>query len=66
MSEQVDRESTGIGPLVRPTRSQAEVDLLPPFGKPEVSLKGELAVYAVAVAALGGACYLAWRRGVDA
>lgn len=51
----------GLGPLVRPTRSQAEVDLLPPYGDPEVSLAGELSTYL----ALGGAAALAyavWRR----
>lgn len=35
----------GLGPLVRPTRNQAEVDLLPPYGDPEVTLVGELATY---------------------
>lgn len=46
--------SIGVGPLVRPTRSQAEVDLLPPYGDPEVTLRGELGTVLVvgAVAAL--------------
>lgn len=44
-----------LRPLVRPTRSQAEVELLPPYGDPEVTLLGELGTYLVlgAVAALG-------------
>lgn len=51
----------GLAPLVRPTRNQAEVELLPPYGDPEVSLAGELGTYLV----LGGAAalaYAAWRR----
>lgn len=42
-------------PLVRPTRSQAEVEWLPPYGDPEVTLLGELATYLLVgtVAALG-------------
>ena len=54
-------QRVGLGPLVRPSRSQAEVDLLPPYGDPEVSLAGELGTYL----ALGGATALAyalWRR----
>ncbi|MFB6354570.1 MAG: hypothetical protein ABEJ92_10860 [Halobacteriales archaeon] len=45
----------GLRPLVRPTRSQAEVEWLPPYGDPEVTLLGELATYLLvgAVAALG-------------
>jgi hypothetical protein len=39
-----------VRPLVRPTRSQREIDLLPPYGDPEVHLLGELATY-VAVGA---------------
>jgi len=35
-------------PLVRPTDSQLEVDLLPPFGDPEVHLVGEAGVYVTA------------------
>lgn len=46
----------GVAPLVRPTRSQAEIDLLPPYGDPEVSLSGELGTYL----ALGGAAALAY------
>lgn len=44
----------GLAPLVRPTRNQAEVTLLPPYGDPEVALLGELGTYLVvgAVAAL--------------
>lgn len=37
-----------ITPLVRATRNQIEVDYLPPYGDPEVSIPGELATYAVA------------------
>lgn len=51
----------GVAPLVRPTHSQAEVDLLPPYGDPEVSLAGELSTYL----ALGGAAavaYAVWQR----
>lgn len=35
-------------PLVRPTYSQLEVDLLPPFGDPEVHLVGEAGIYVTA------------------
>ncbi len=38
----------GLTPLVRPTRSQLEVEYLPPYGDPEVSIPGEVATYAVA------------------
>lgn len=38
---------TGVGPLVRASRNQLEVDYLPPYGDPEVSIPGELATYAV-------------------
>jgi len=38
----------GVAPLVRPTRSQVEIELLPPYGDPEVSIPGEIATYAVA------------------
>lgn len=51
----------GLAPLVRPTRSQAEVELLPPYGDPEVSLAGELGTYLV-VGAVGALAYAAWRR----
>lgn len=37
----------GLAPLVRPTRNQAEVELLPPYGDPEVTLVGELGTYLV-------------------
>lgn len=55
------QSTTGVGPLVRPSRSQAEIDLLPPYGDPEVTLTGELGTYL----ALGGAAALAyalWHR----
>lgn len=47
--ERVQRElrETGVMPLVRATRSQLEVDLLPPYGDPEVSIPGEFATYVV-------------------
>lgn len=51
----------GLAPLVRPTRSQAEVDLLPPYGDPEVSLAGELGTYLV-VGAAAALTYAALRR----
>lgn len=35
----------GLAPLVRPTRNQAEVELLPPYGDPEVRFVGELTTY---------------------
>lgn len=41
----------GLTPLVRPTRSEIEVEYLPPYGDPEVSILGEVATYAVAGAA---------------
>ena len=41
----------GLAPLVRPTRNQAEVELLPPYGDPEVTLGGELGTYLVVGAA---------------
>jgi hypothetical protein len=34
-----------VTPLVRPTRSQVEVDYLPPYGDPEVNIPGEVATY---------------------
>lgn len=44
----------GLRPFVRPTRNQAEVELLPPYGDPEVALAGELGTYLLlgAIAAL--------------
>lgn len=35
----------GVAPLVRSTRTQAEIDLLPPYGDPEVNIPGEVATY---------------------
>lgn len=35
----------GVKPLVRSTRSQVEIDYLPPYGDPEVSIPGEAATY---------------------
>lgn len=37
----------GVAPLVRSTRSQLEIDLLPPYGDPEVNIPGEVATYLV-------------------
>lgn len=37
-----------VGPLVRPTRNQAEIEALPPYGDPEVHVLGEFATYVVA------------------
>lgn len=34
-----------VMPLVRATRNQLEVDYLPPYGDPEVSIPGELFTY---------------------
>jgi hypothetical protein len=51
----------GVAPLVRPTRNQAEVELLPPYGDPEVSLAGELGTYLV-VGAAAALAYTVWRR----
>lgn len=55
----------GLAPLVRPTRNEAEVTLLPPYGDPEVSLTGELGTYLLVggVAALG---YVLFRRRREA
>lgn len=39
---------SGVLPLVRSTRNQFEIDYLPPYGDPEVSIPGELATYAAA------------------
>lgn len=36
---------TGVTPLVRAARSQIEIDCLPPYGDPEVSIPGEIATY---------------------
>jgi hypothetical protein len=44
VSEAYDRID-GARPLVRPTYNQFEVQCLPPFGDPEVSILGELGVY---------------------
>jgi len=35
----------GLAPLVRSTRNQMEIDYLPPYGDPEVSIPGEVATY---------------------
>lgn len=48
----------GLAPLVRPTRNQAEVELLPPYGDPEVTLVGELGTYFV----VGAIVTLAYRK----
>ena len=41
--------------MVRATRNQIEIDYLPPYGDPEVSIPGEIATYAlVGAAAVGG------------
>lgn len=37
----------GVTPLVRATRSQFEIDYLPPYRDPEVSIPGEVATYVV-------------------
>lgn len=39
----------GLAPLVRPTRNQAEVEFLPPYGDPEVRFVGELTTYLIVV-----------------
>lgn len=41
-------QRTGATPLVRATRSQREVEYLPPYGDPEVHLVGEAATYVLA------------------
>ncbi|MDZ7701005.1 MAG: hypothetical protein U5J98_02445 [Halobacteriales archaeon] len=64
MSASPPRESlrrVGLAPLVRPTRNQAEVELLPPYGDPEVTLAGELGTYLV-VGALAALAYRKLRR----
>ena len=35
----------GLMPMVRASRSQVEIDYLPPYGDPEVSIPGEIATY---------------------
>lgn len=47
-----EREIASPRPLVRPTRNQAEIDFLPPYGDPEVSIVGEFGTYFVVGAAL--------------
>lgn len=42
-----------VRPLVRPTYNQFEVDMLPPYGNPEVHIPGEVGTY-VAVGVLLG------------
>lgn len=42
------QEFDDVRPLVRPTYSQLEVDLLPPYGDPEVHLVGEVGTYVAA------------------
>lgn len=41
---------SGLAPPVRATRTQLEVEYLPPYGDPEVNVVGEVATYVV----LGG------------
>lgn len=48
-------------PLVRPTHSQAEIDLLPPYGDPEVNLVGEVGTYFL----LGAVATALVRRLID-
>ena len=43
--ELLAKETARIRPLVRPARTQAEIDLLPPYGDPEVHLLCELGTY---------------------
>lgn len=57
-SPKVALRRIGLAPLVRPTRNQAEVELLPPYGDPEVSLIGELGTYLV----VGAVAALVYRR----
>lgn len=47
MSAELILRRSGVLPLVRSTRSQFEIDYLPPYGDPEVSIPGELATYTV-------------------
>lgn len=42
----------GLTPLVRPTRNQVEVTLLPPYGDPEVNIVGEIGTYLAVGAAV--------------
>jgi len=51
-SDTVLEADGSVRPLVRPTRAQIEIDLLPPYGDPEVHLLGELATYALVGATL--------------
>ena len=51
----------GLAPLVRPTRNQAEVELLPPYGDPEVRFFGELTTF-VLVATIAVLLYRRFRR----
>lgn len=39
--------SASVMPLVRATHHQIEIDYLPPYGDPEVSIPGEVATYFV-------------------
>lgn len=45
---EVYQDLDDVRPLVRPTYSQLEVDLLPPYGDPEVHLVGEAGTYVAA------------------
>lgn len=47
MADERILSESGLTPLVRASRNQLEVDYLPPYGDPEVSIPGELATYAV-------------------
>lgn len=38
-------QRAGVTPMVRASRSQAEIEYLPPYGDPEVSIPGEVATY---------------------
>lgn len=51
----------GVLPLVRPTRNQAEVEYLPPYGDPEVSIPGEFGTYLL----VGGGAVAVGERLVD-
>lgn len=51
-------DGTALTPLVRASHNQIEVDYLPPYGDPEVSIPGELATYAV----VGGLAVAAFER----
>lgn len=43
-----------VRPLVRATRNQIEVEYLPPYGDPEVSIPGEVATYVIVSGLLVG------------